>query len=266
LVFVPVGAKAQTAAGISETGWWTQNPTSSAPPGGFEVSEGPGGPLSVTAFRIRVEAATLTQAVLTTSESQEVGTPALQICPTTSPWAAASGGAYAQAPTPDCRSNVVLKHDTAGATWTGDVAKLLGSGPATVSLMVVPVADPSLAAQVPFRSTFGSAALLADGDVTPPPAASAGTGAGSSPSFDLGSSSTAPTPFDATGTGLAPAQNLPLTTAPSEQQASAAPAQVAGHFPPPATSAFPCGPARPGRGGGCRCSPSSPSLSVARWL
>ncbi|MBV9665981.1 MAG: hypothetical protein JOZ37_18600, partial [Actinobacteria bacterium] len=82
MLLLPAAARAQTAAEVTDTGWWTQNPAPNAPPGGFEVAEGPQGPLSVAAMHIRVDATTLTQGVLTISESQVVGTPELQVCPT----------------------------------------------------------------------------------------------------------------------------------------------------------------------------------------
>jgi hypothetical protein len=242
MLVLPGEAKAQTAAGITETGWWTQNPAPNAPAGGFEVAEGPQGPLSVVAFRIRVDATTLTQATLTLSESQVVGTPTLQVCPTTSNWSAASGGAYSSAPTPNCATSVPMTRNSAAATDTADIRKLLGTGPTTVSLMVVPLANAALPAQVPFDATFGSATLLADGDVEPTPAvdnsSSSPSGSGSLGSFDSTSSGgVAPSP----DLGATPFPALATTPPPAEQQATAAPAQHVGTFPATGQTGLPAG-------------------------
>lgn len=232
-LLLPWAAHAQTAAGIVETGWWTQNPAPNAPPGGFEVAQGPQGPLSVTAIRIQVDATTLTQGVLTLSEAQVVGTPALQLCPTTSQWKAANGGAYASAPAPNCATSVPLQRNVAAATETADVRKLVGAGPTTVSLMVVPMPDPSLPVQVPFDVTFGSAALLADGELpAPAPAIDNGDSSSSLGSTSTGDVSSSPSfgvpDLGFASTGAAP---LALTPPPADQQVNAAPSQVEGRFP-----------------------------------
>jgi len=240
-LFLPVAARAQTAAGIVESGWWTQNPAPNAPAGGFEVAEGPQGPLSVAAFRIRVDATTLTQGVLTLSESQVVGTPALQVCPTTSNWSAASGGAYSSAPTPNCATSVPMTRNAAGAADTADIRKLVGTGPITVSLMVVPLANAAVPLQVPFDATFGSATLLADGDVEAQPAVdngSSSSGSGSLGSFDSTSSGgVSPSP----DLGATPFPALATTPPPAEEQATAAPAQQVGSFPTTGQTGLPAG-------------------------
>ncbi|MBV8692621.1 MAG: hypothetical protein JOY57_13235, partial [Actinobacteria bacterium] len=147
MLLLPAAARAQTAAEVTDTGWWTQNPAPNAPPGGFEVAEGPQGPLSVAAMHIRVDATTLTQGVLTISESQVVGTPVLQVCPTATAWTPASGGAYSSAPTPDCKTSIPMTRNASAATDAADIRKLVGSGPTTLSLMIVPLPDPSLPIQ-----------------------------------------------------------------------------------------------------------------------
>lgn len=245
LVFVPMAARAQTAAAIVESGWWTQNPAPQAPAGGFEVAEGPQGPLSVAAFRVRVDATTLTQGVLTLSESQVVGTPALQVCPTTSNWSAASGGAYPSAPTPNCATSVAMTRNATSAVDTADIRKLVGTGPTTVSLMIVPLANAALPAQAPFDATFSAATLLADGDIAPPAevsdsgsSSSSGSGSLASSGFDTGSSpGVAPSP----DLGATPFPALATTPPPSDQVAAAAPAQEVGHFPATGQTGLPKG-------------------------
>lgn len=234
LVLPGVPARAQAAAEIADTGWWTQNPAPNAPAGGFEVAEGPQGPLSVAAFHIRVEATTLTQAVLTLSESQVVGTPALQVCPTTSTWTPATGGAYSAAPTPNCATSVTMTRNATGAVDTADIRKLIGPGPTTVSLMVVPLPG-AAPVQVPFDATFSAATMLADGDIQPAaadtgPASGSSDTSGSSFGFDTSPPAAvgvAPSP----DLGAAPFPALSSTPSPADQQAAAAPAQEVGRFP-----------------------------------
>ncbi|HZQ83842.1 MAG TPA: hypothetical protein VFA83_03335 [Acidimicrobiales bacterium] len=235
MVVLPAAARAQAAAEIADTGWWTQSPAPNAPAGGFEVAEGPQGPLSVAAFHIRVEATTLTQAVLTLSESQVVGTPTLQVCPTTSVWTPATGGAYSSAPTPNCATSVTMTRNATGAVDTADIRKLIGPGPTTVSLMVVPLPG-AAPVQVPFDATFSAATMLADGDIEP--AAAADTGSGSASSGTSGSSfgfDTSPPAAVGVGPspdlGAAPFPALSPTPSPADQPAAAAPAQEVGRFP-----------------------------------
>ncbi|MBV9933873.1 MAG: hypothetical protein JO367_06180, partial [Actinobacteria bacterium] len=168
--------------------------------------------------------------------------PVLQVCPTATAWTPASGGAYSSAPTPDCKTSIPMTRNASAATDAADIRKLVGSGPTTLSLMIVPLPDPSLPIQLPFDATFGSASLLADGDVNPEPAADTGSGTGSSDSSglssDLSSVGVAPSP----DLGATPFPALATTPAPADQQAVAAPSQEVGQFPATGQPGLPKGP------------------------
>lgn len=232
-VFMPVDVAAQVAASITETGWWSRNPAATAPAGGFQVASAPDGPVSVTALRVQVDATSLRSALLILSESNQVGTATLQVCPTTAAWSAAAPGPITAAPAPECGSAVALQRNEVQRVWTADVAAVLGGGAGQKSLVVVP-GPSALPVPVPFQVDFAGAALQADGDV-PPPSGATGDGAfggGIADTTPFATDFSAPTDLGVAPSFSAPAIETPTAAIPSvSETATAAPAQVPGRFP-----------------------------------
>ena len=111
-------------AAITQVGWWTQRPAAGElPPGGFEVSLSPAGPISEAALRIRVDAVQLTTALLELTESQAAGGEVASVvaCPTSDGWTPANPGAWGDAPEPNCTTSEPLSRRLDGK-WIGDIA------------------------------------------------------------------------------------------------------------------------------------------------
>lgn len=134
------GVAPATAAGatIVEVGWWSQAPGTATPPGGFQVAKTAEGELSVAALRIQVDGP-LDKALLIVAEApggtfQESA--AIDACPSTAEWTAASPGPLEEAPAADCATKVALQRDPSAGTWTADLLPLLAgaNGPVTVVL------------------------------------------------------------------------------------------------------------------------------------
>lgn len=161
-------ALAQSAASIVEIGWWTRNPNpSAAQEGGFEVARAPDGDFSVAALRIRVDATSLTKALLILNESGGVRQDgaALKVCATSAAWSAANPGPMSASPAPGCdRGNVQLQRDAVGTRWTGDISVLLSGPGSPLSVVVLP--DPPAPNPLPdpgFQIDFSNAQLAAEG-------------------------------------------------------------------------------------------------------
>jgi hypothetical protein len=140
LAALDAGGAPATAAGatIVEIGWWSQAPGTATPPGGFEVAKTAEGELSVAALRIQVDGP-LDKALLILVEApggtlQESA--AINACPSSAAWTAASPGPLEAAPAADCATKVPLQRDPAAGTWTADLRPLLAGaeGPVTVVL------------------------------------------------------------------------------------------------------------------------------------
>jgi hypothetical protein len=231
LAWAAGGARAETGATVAEFGWWTQAPggATAQAGGGIQVADSPAGNLSVAAVRITVSASSLTSATLVLSEGQQVGTAILQVCPTTSSWSAAAGGPWDQRPEPNCTAPIPLVRDAAALVWTANVQSLMPTGPAEVSLMVVPGAS-TLPAPAPFNINFVNAEIQAEG-TTDAPTPAAGPSDSSGGGFDttFGAASDVGSPSDF---GVPAPLPTPAVAAPAaNEQAIAAPAQVAGRFP-----------------------------------
>lgn len=234
LLVAPLEVRAQEAATITEVGWWSQNPTTAPPAGGFQVAQAPNGDVSIAAVRISVASPSLTAARLLLQESQVVGTATLQVCRTTSAWSASEHG-FDDRPEVDCGAPVALQRNEASREWAADVLALVSSG-GDVSLVVVPAPDPAnpTPLKTPFQADFTGATIVASG--ADPTTESAGGGAGGGlASGDLGS-----LPSD-TGLSVAPTSPVdefaispvgaPPDLNPAAAPAAAAPPQVPGRFP-----------------------------------
>jgi hypothetical protein len=147
-------ARSSTDITLVETvGWWTKRagaqPTGN--PANFEVAAGVQGDESIAALRVLVRG-DIRKATIVMGEAdapfKALTTPTLRVCPTSDPWRLQpklDGGAYADAPKPDCTNAVELTRtkDPAGnGSWSGDVTRFLAGARSEVSLMVVPLPDP----------------------------------------------------------------------------------------------------------------------------
>ena len=240
-LFWPASARGQEEpATVTEIGWWSRNPAAAAPPNGFQVAQAPDGDLTVSAIRIRLTGTTLLTARLGLGETQIIGTPTLQVCPTTAPWTPAAHD-FASAPKPDCASPIPLQRNEAAREWFADVLSFLASG-GEVSLMIVPAPDPAnpTPLKAPFQADFASASLIATTGEVPSSDTGGGGGGGeiATGDFSLPSDSglsvvpTAPAVEDLAGGAFTAPPDLDPAAAP----AAAAPAQVPGRFPVRATT------------------------------
>ena len=248
---------AQSGATVTETGWWSQQPTN-APGTAFEVGRAPNDNISVAAFRIRVDGQP-TRAELQLAELQTTGASSLQICPTASPWTAGGPKAWTDGrPEPSCPGTPVrLVHDEIQRLYKVDILSFLPAGQPAVALMVVPAPDESLTippplppppagvptppvttpppstvpapspVPLPFTVSFTGATLLAEGGAAPTV----------DPVTDPGF-----TPLDipsdpGTSDSFFAAPEIPAP----DEQAIAAPAQVEGRFPSRADAGLPPG-------------------------
>src|SRR5439155_2941882 len=64
----------------------------------------------------------------------------LQACRTSSPWRAAAGGTWSEAPQADCSTSVSLARDSSGV-WQADLMPLLAGKTGTASVVIVPGAS-----------------------------------------------------------------------------------------------------------------------------
>jgi hypothetical protein len=241
LAWAAGGARADSGAAVSEFGWWTQAPggATAQSGGGIQVADSPAGNVSVAAVRISVSATSLTSANLVLSEGQQVGTAIIQICPTTASWTATSGGAWDQRPEPNCASPIPMERDATTLTWTASVLSLMPSGPAEVSLMIVP-GPSTLPAPAPFNINFVNAEIQAEG-TTDVPTPAAGPSESSGGGFDttFGAASDVGSPADF---GVPTPLPEPAVAAPAaNEQAIAAPSQVGGRFPTRGDTGLPAG-------------------------
>jgi hypothetical protein len=213
-------AQAQSSveiATVDKVGWWTRRPAAQPTGNGtVEVAAGVQGDESVAALRILITGS-ITKATVVLAETSAPLSPLtpgkLRVCTTDTPWLAADGGPYADAPVPNCGSAVELTRtaDASGAaSWAGDVTSMVAGVRSEVSLMVVP--SPDSAALIPptyFMALTARIAAEGTSDVapttTPVTQASAPTGGGSS----------GPRVTVATGTAASPVTTAPVATAPA---------------------------------------------------
>jgi hypothetical protein len=134
----------------------------------------------------------------------------LRVCTTNVPWIVVDGGAYADAPTPDCSNAVELTRtkDPAGnGSWAGDVTRFLAGVRSEVTLMVVPSPDPAAVLPAPYWIKF---LARVDAEGTPDtPTPTPVTAAAPTPGANTPAAPRVTTP---TGTP-APATTAPPTTA-----------------------------------------------------
>ena len=153
LVAVDGGAGPVRAAEatISEVGWWSRTPSTTTPPGGFQVAKGPDGDTSIAAVRVAIDG-TLTQALLIVSETtggflQESAV--IDVCPTTAAWTAAVAGPLAEAPAADCDRKVPLERNATTGSWTVDLLPLIEPGATSLAVVLRPGAVTAVAPPTP---------------------------------------------------------------------------------------------------------------------
>ena len=136
---------------VDKVGWWTRRPGAmpTGNPTNFEVAAGVQGDESMAALRVLIRG-DVTKATLVMGEAdapfKDVTPGKLRVCTTSDPWLVVDGGAYADAPKPDCSDAVELTRtkDAAGnGSWAGDVTSMLAGARSEVTLMVVPSPDPA---------------------------------------------------------------------------------------------------------------------------
>ena len=176
-----LAAAGPAEAAVSGVGWWTRNPTASAPDGGLQVANAPDGVISYGAVRVSEDAEDIQSGVLTLQETEGLNAAgaALQACPAAGTWDSGQGP-LADGPKADCQAgSVALTRNDAGQ-WTADVTSVLvGTSPAVA---VVPATGAGV-----FQVTFAAPKL----DVVA--RASSGSSSGSSTSDFDASEFTAPT-------------------------------------------------------------------------
>lgn len=178
-------------AGVDTVGWFTRNPTASAPDGGLQVANAPDGVVSYGAISVTEEGDTITRATLTLKEEGQglnAAGATLRACPAAGSFKAGQG-ALADGPKADCAiGSAELTRDGEGV-WTGDVTSVLsGDAPA---LAVVPAEDAGV-----FQVSFAAPDLAVEADATSGPSGldsfdasefgGTSDGGGSSSSFDDG--------------------------------------------------------------------------------
>lgn len=219
LVWSVTGLGTASASGeLTDIGWWSRNPLSSAPEGGFAVGAAPDGPTAVAALRIDLGDGVETL-VLDVSPTTDLSALAsLEVCVGDDGWAPASPGPFAEAPTTTC-AGAAVPFARAGEGWRADVSSLVQGSSGSVSIAVVPTAG---SGAVPFEVSFADARALATGAraASPPPPSSGGSSPSPSPSPPPSQSGSPPPPPVATGGALP----TPSVTTPPPAAASSAPA------------------------------------------
>lgn len=212
-----------------EVGWWSSNPTASAPDRGLAVSAGPSGTITLAALRAPVDGASLETATLTLTEEGGVQTSGaqLKVCATPNAWTSGPKQPSDKAPKPECdRAGAPLAR-TANGTWTADVRNLLSSplagDPATPSLMVVPAGSGTV--PVGFEVRFQ------------PPRLEVTRRAGASTSSAPSSSSDAFAEFDSPEPASAPASG-PASASSSASSFSSPPSRSSSSFEGPPLASF----------------------------
>lgn len=177
LVWVGVGAGTATAAEVVEVGWWSRNPLSSAPEGGFAVGAAPDGPSAVAAVRIDLAGGvdTLVLDVVPTTDAGSLGS--LQVCIGPDNWTAAARGALDDAPATTCEADPV-PFGPAGERWRADASSLVQGSSGEVTLVVVPAPGTGT---VPFEVGFERPSLATTGAAPAPTPPGGGPGAAPDP-------------------------------------------------------------------------------------
>lgn len=229
------GASSAGAAGeITELGWWTRSPLSSAPDGGFAVGAAPDGVTAVAALRVDVGGGVETLVLEVEAASDAVALGSLEVCLAPDGWTAASAGALDDAPATACEGpSVPFARAGTGTAFRADVSSLVQSASGAVSLAVVPIAG---SGTVPYEVTFE------------PPAATA-TGASGAPSTPTPTPSPTPSPGPTGPTSPGPSSSPSFSPAPSS---SSSPFSVGSGTPSPVVTLPAASPAAP---------PASPAVA-----
>lgn len=218
-------------AAVDSVGWFTRNPTASAPEGGLQVANAPDGVVSFGAISAAEDGEDISKATVTLKESgQAVNASGAKIraCPAAGSFKSGKG-TLAEGPKADCTvGSVELTRDPSGS-WTGEVTSLL-AGAETPAIAVVPgegaglfqvsFAPPELAVEAEssgsgLDSSFdasefgGSSGSSSGGSFSSDEFNSSGS---SGSTFDSGSSSGS---FDSSGSTLSSSFDAPTTVAPS---------------------------------------------------
>lgn len=213
------GAGSASAAGeIGEVGWWTRNPLSTAPDGGFAVGAAPDGVTAVAALRIDVGGGVETLVLEVQPAGDTVALSSLEVCVAPETWTAAAPGPLDDAPATACEGDSVPFAE-AGDQWRADVSSLVQSTSGSVSLAVVPIAG---SGTVPYEVTFERPSARATG------------------------ATAAPAPRGAPTPSPTPAPPPPPSATPSVNRAPAPPTISVGPTSPrPAVTVPPAAPAAP---------------------
>ena len=225
-------AAAPADAAVSGVGWWTRNPTASAPEGGLQVANAPDGVISYGAVRVVEDGEDIESGVLTLQESEGLNAAgaALRACPAAGTWSPGKG-TMADGPKADCQAgSVALTRNEAGQ-WTADVTSVLdGSSPAVAvvpaegaGVFQVSFAAPKL--DVVARKSSGSGSTSSDFDTSEFTASPATSSSSSSSSSSSDSTSGASTFEPSSASSFSAASPITTDFAPAAE--SVAPAQDA---------------------------------------
>jgi hypothetical protein len=211
---------AAASGDITDVGWWSRNPLSSAPDGGFAVGSAPDGPTAVAALRFDLGGGVETLVLDVTPTTDAVALASLEVCVGDDGWTPESGGGWGDAPTTTC-AGATVPFARAGDGWRADVSSLVQGLTGSASIAVVPTSG---SGTVPYEVRFADARAVATGAraapspdaAAPAPTAqvSAAPGPGPAPS-----PSPAPPPISGGGALPTPAAPPPAPSAPAADPA-----------------------------------------------
>jgi len=227
-VAAPLVPSPADAAGASVTGlgWWSRNPTSSAPAGGLAVGVAPDGAATVAAVKLDLgDGVSSARIELTEAGGFGAEIAGAVACITGAAWEPVEKGAFEEAPATTCGDEpmVALARDAEAMTWSADLQPLLTDRSGEVAIALIPDARPeagSIGGATPFEvqwngppvvtstAAAGSTSGASGGPVSPRPASP-------SPSSSPSSSSSSPSPRPATRPAMPASSTGSLTvTAP----------------------------------------------------
>ena len=238
-------ATAPAEAAVSAVGWWSRNPTASAPEGGMQVANGLDGVISFGAVRAVENGEDIATATLTLQETGQAlnGSGAsLQACPAAGTWDAGKGE-WADRPKDDCKAGTVALTRNAQGQWTGDVTSVLtGETPAVAvvpgegaNVFQVAFGPPTLdvttsGSSDSFSSSssdFDASEFTSSGSSSSSDSSGGFSGSSDSSSFDSGSSTFVPSSGSFSDTSGSTGTFAPsVEAAPATPQEAAAPADA----------------------------------------
>lgn len=193
-------------------GWWTRSAAASAPPGGIAVGNSIDGPTSVAAVLVDLgDGASSATLSLNQSGGAAPAGANIEACIIGS-FTPAEGAPIEEAPATACEgASVPVAVGADGATWTADLADLVGDSRGTVGVAVVPAPGGSL-----FELQFETAGVTVSGG------GGSSSGSSSTPTT-VQRPSTASSPSPSPSPSASPVRPSTSTFTPARPPAVAAP-------------------------------------------